>query len=1787
MDATAQELIARLRRNPNDSEAFAALRAHYQRIGDYASLANLLEGWAGRSRDPAAAAQAIYEAGELVLGALADRERAIRMYQRTLSLDPRHPDAFLRLRGLFEDSGETRRLAELLEKQGAALATAGADPRDVALLYHQLGEIWEHRFSRVDKAVNHYKKAFDLDPSFVAAIYAAREIYRAAGNMKAAATLLEKEAKAELDKGRKLALWRELAHLRSDKLDDPEGAALALKRALAEQPGDVEVMTDLARVYLTRANRTKDEHVAASDRHRAADLLYQMAQQVSADRALTLLEQALDARPDHDGAMSLYERYCDELRQRPRLPARWVAYLAHAPSRPEAAYRRKQLAQAYLDAGQVDYAITCLEWLLDEGDAEAAEHLVTLYRQVGREDDVVRALGVAAQGLSPEKRVPRLRELVAALRDRGDLAQAARFAKQILDVEPGDPEAIHVLDSSARETGDYTLYRDALLSASRISGSSAEERKLRLKQVASISEGRMGDLDGAISAWRGVAALDPSDVEARTSLKRLFSQTERWDDLVEVLEREALSHTEPEPKAEIYRQLAVLHRDRREDLESAIVALRHLRDLVPGDLGARDALGDALVRAGAYLEAIPLLRQRIDATVGPDRSALLRLLASILEDHVGDDEGAFDAWAQILDENPTDLDALSHMEAIDEASGMHERLLSTLSYKVEIIAEAERGAVLVRMGGIADQSLNDLPRAAELYTRALELAPSEPGVLDRLCEVYERSERFKDLVVLLRSTANREDDPTRRSELYRRIARTLADSVGNDDGAAEAWVEVLQAGEDEEALRFLQRHTTRKDDAEGLVDVLARLVKIVPDDFERRDMLWERGLLLADQLDRPAEAIGVLREVVAIQADHVAALQRLAALCELTRDLAGLAEALWRQLEVVEDPGLRVPVARRLAELHEAEVPQLDKAIEALYAWGDADLADPEPLERLVPLLENASRWADLTAALDSLAGLAGDEAEASELTRRAARVAYRQLGDIDGAWERLEPRIREDGDEGAEEDLRDLARGASAGERLAEMYVSMAQTALSPTDQAAAWMKAAGVYETYLKDLERALEAVLRAFAIDITDTSFLDEADRLASAGDAWPRLGQVYETLIRRAESAEAKVDLLLRHADRLFESDPGASLDQTLRACALLPLDDEVLALAEERAPIAGRAEELLITYDKRKSTATDDEGRVEALLRSARLCESTLGDRDRATHYFALAIALTVRTPELADVVEAIAKALDERPAAMGGLRRAVVEIYAALADDMEENPIGGATLLLRASRILHAELRDDETALMALKRAATFAPGHEEVLDELDRFTRHLRRLGDLDRHLAQLVEEALDKQTAAGLLRRRGDLLEELGLFGQAAEVWTRLSSVTGDGPESRERLRAALRKAGKLEDLLVALQRDLRKTEDEDEKLELRRKVARVWDEDLRNKWEALDAWKKVLKAAPGDPEAQEAIARLEEDRRRPVDSDLGIASPAPRPEPESVELHTGEILAEDLVSEDLQVDPDVVGVGEVTHLSAEDIGPLDDQTMDGAPRAEEAYADATDSTPSSESSETMYDSGLFRELGEALASNPPPAPPALPRREEPEPPVVDATPSDEEALPPLPPRETRQLDASAYLEEEAQKAEASVAMPAAHTDDFDDEDDYTAVAEDVFSQIRADLAGGAEVHDELGTGELELIEDRETETFDSSEEEVFEAIEAEGRASFDDLGPPDELGDRPGFDEVPYDVLDAVEELEDIDELEEFGEIVPLDEVEELDDELEEIDDFDELEELPGRSSAPPPPPPPRKR
>lgn len=1552
MDPTADQLIARLRANPADGAALAGLRAHYHRIGDFASLANLLEGFAAHESNASTAAKAFREAGDLVVQYLGDRARGAGLYERAVARDGHDEDAAERLFTLLEELGDFRKLAEALERRTAALEGPGGDPRAAAAVHQRLGELWQQRFQRPDRAIFHYRKAFEADATLVPAIYAAREIYREAGNLKAAASLYELESRAEPDPVRRLALLRELAHLRSENLGDLDGAISALSQALEQAPGDLNIMHELATTLLRRAEQSKSPDKALVDRRRAADTLYQMAQSVPAEHGLAYCESALDAVPDHDGALDMLERLADDQGRGDLLPLRWVGYLQAAPDAPAANARRGRLGHAYIAANQLDDAIICFEPLLEAGDGEAAETLVGLYRQVGREADVPHALAVSIRSLPTHERVPRLREMIQSLVAQGNDEEASRRAHEILEIDPSDAEALGFLEGRYRKLGDFQSLRELLVAASRATGLGPDARKLRLRDIADISENKLEDLEGAAGALRAITALDPADRDARTELARVLELANQWDELVQVLEREALTITDPEPKAELYFRLAHIHRDRRGDLGNAIAALESLRELRPGDARGRDELCDAFLASERPADAIPLLRERIDAASDKDgRVAMRRVLAGALED-LGDHESAFEASARLLDEEPGDIEALDRMERIDAQAGRHDRLLQTLSYRVEVTSPADQAVILRRMGELADQALQDLDGAAEYYQKALDLAPGDEDTLDRLVSVFDRAGRYKDLVVLLRKRANDEEEPGARAELYRRIARILGDRVRNEDAAREAWQQVLAAGEDEEALRTLRTIAAGRDEHEELSDLLPRIAVFAAPE-EQRDLLMERARLLAGPLANPQVAVKALREVLdGIDPKHAPAMLELARLCEDLGDRAGLADALERRLALTEDPGLRVPLAQQLAGLYENELEDSARAIAALSVWADSDVMDPEPRRRLVVQLEGAERWEELVDALDALAGIESDELTAAELVLRAADVAQRKLADTDGAWARLAPRVR-DGDDAAEEALRSLARDTGRGLALSEVYVSLAKTSDDPDVQHRRWCDASKVYDEFLEDVAKALEAMLRAFATRLGDRKTLEQVDRLAERADAWPRLAQVYETLLRGSDDALEKVELLLRHAQLLDEraEDPSEALNRVLRACSLVPNDDEVLARAEELAPRAGRADELLVVYDRRKLKAESDAPRLDAVLRAAKLCDGALLDRARAIGYVAQGVALSVLSPELEAPLEAAVRALDEARPELGAnaALTQLIELYVHLAEDAEDDPHAGANLLIRASRILGDDLANEEAAYANLEKAASYAPDLEHVLDELSDFANATGRIESLDKHLDKLIDEALDSKTASGLLRRRGVLLEErLRRYEDAADVWRRLVTIASDDEDAPRRLRECLRRAGKHQRLLLVLDRELNKTDDPERELDILRAIATTWENDLKNRWEALDAWKKVLAAAPEDEEAQTAIERLGHSTRRLStgemmeleESSADILMPESRPGLEP-------LASDSLASDSLD---DVVGLD--THEHGEDhtesalLSPNYDQAPDGAPVevTGEAFADDT---------------------------------------------------------------------------------------------------------------------------------------------------------------------------------------------------------------------------------------------------
>ena len=247
-----------------------------------------------------------------------------------------------------------------------------------------------------------------------------------------------------------------------------------------------------------------------------------------------------------------------------------------------------------------------------------------------------------------------------------------------------------------------------------------------------------------------------------------------------------------------------------------------------------------------------------------------------------------------------------------------------------------------------------------------------------------------------------------RAILLRRTAQVLVEYVQDEDGAADAYRRLLEIEEDADALRFLQSLALRRDDPHTLADVLKRLAALESNPAERRDLLFEHARVLNQRLERAADAVPVLQQVLQHDPDYEPAYDELVRASETARDYATLADTLERMLARTADARGARAARKRLADVCERELHDATRAIVALGLWAEAEPGDPQPHRRLRPLLLAAQRERELLATLDALSRLEDDREAQIEATLAAAELSRAKLGDSEGAFRRLVPLLAE-----------------------------------------------------------------------------------------------------------------------------------------------------------------------------------------------------------------------------------------------------------------------------------------------------------------------------------------------------------------------------------------------------------------------------------------------------------------------------------------------------------------------------------------------------------------------------------------------------------------------------------------------------------------------------------------------------------------------------------------------------------------------------------------------------------
>jgi tetratricopeptide (TPR) repeat protein len=826
-----------------------------------------------------------------------------------------------------------------------------------------------------------------------------------------------------------------------------------------------------------------------------------------------------------------------------------------------------------------------------------------------------------------------------------------------------------------------------------------------------------------------------------------------------------------------------------------------------------------LARVDASSPVIDEATGHADAASPSRRAAVYRVLARLF-DGWDAPERAFLAWSKVHEVDAGDAEAVSRLIELTVVTGRFDQAMALLSREVEKEADPDRAvALLRRIATIATEHAKDPDRAAEALTSALDLAPKDRSVAEDLSEALSRAGRHGEQTVVLRLLASTAPDDEARIETLKRLARLLSETLHDEPEALAVWEQIAGAAPDVVTLEELAEEARADSDPNRLDVLLRRLIRRAPTPDQRVKLVLERAELLADELDRARDAMAVLVEATSGDArTHLPAISRLESLAETLGDQATLARALELEVELVPDSVQRVVLAR-IVDLHEGPLDDPARAVSALERWEKLRPGDTEPRLRLIPHLVNMRAWDALLERLDRLISLAPD---------RHGELVDLVVSSVEDA-------------------------NPSHDETLAALFLDLPKRAASPSQRCALLVRGAELFEAIGANTT-AFDAAAAAIAIAGPDEALLSVVDRLAVDAGRERERDAIYERFTGRGATPALRKMLVLRHARHLGEAGRFRdAVERLLQVSALAPTDDELLDALEDVAKRASRTGDVVTAHYERAKELGPGAPSVGLLLRAVRA--SYADERGFDTlRLFARAVELAGGEPRLLDLVESVAEDIG-RPAL-----EQMMTVYegAARTEPVAERR---AALLVRGARVVLAVAPDAKQAgLRLIEEALGLAPTNEVLFDMIEAVAAESGLVERLDEHLEKTIEATMSDAVAASFLRRRAQMLHKrLGKPSEAADTYLRLWALRPSDPDVFRHLRVCLLETGRIHELISAAERELSNLDDEGRRIPLMREIARLWEEDAGNKWEAVDAWKRVLAHVPGDTVATDAVARL----------------------------------------------------------------------------------------------------------------------------------------------------------------------------------------------------------------------------------------------------------------------------------------------------------------------------------------
>ncbi len=1189
----------------------------------------------------------------------------IKACQEALQRNPKDQETFNQLSQLLQEGNRLKALVGLYEKYPelanweqlvdilAKAANTESSPEKQSGILHVIGQLFEMRLGRPDRAIKCYQQAVRTYSQRTESFDAARRIYTANNNIQMVVKLLQIEL-GVLENGsndeRKARVFLELSLLCKHRIGNEEKANEFERKArdIANDYVD-SIYDEISSLYAietaldasTEADEpTKDDmsESEASSESEAASEASSESEELAEVSAEEVVESEASSESEELAEVSAEEVVSAEAAASDEVAVAEEVAVEEAAAVEEVAVAEEVVSEevaaaeevAVEEAAAVEEVAVAEEVAVEEAAASdevaVAEEVVEEAAAVEEEVAAASAEEVAAEVASEEVAVEEEVTAEAVLQDLEacceliyrnvdnknacQLAQATQkgiqfvqsqddareIAAALEEIEAYDDMA-ELLKGLSEKAGDERSQKYAKAWYSDILDRYLDRREEAVAVAEPLAEG-----DDALVSYKAKSVVLGKDESALRALTATMADTTR-----------KLRHTPDEIPMML--DLAIIYEKRLNSMKEAEEQYKRVKSADAKNMAVLRFYNRLYRETQDWLRLQNNLKLMKGVVQGSYRElGVVREIAQVSEEKLNNPGKAINEWNQLMKEGRFVAEAREELIGLYTRAQKWQALIEIYKNDMDALPEDnkdERVALLRKCIDIYDNQLKLDAMVIKMYNQILEIDPADEDAANQLVARYEASKRWNDLLRILDQMAKNTTDTDRAVDTYYRIATIWSSNLGNVAKSIEPLTRVIEIDPSQrKALKQLHEFYEQRNSWANLYDILEKEAA-VSESGEKIELLKRQADIGEHNLRSSEKAIASWEAVSEALEDPSEALQELIRLYGKESNNEALLGVYKRQLTVAHSESERIDTLEQIAHLYLDKLNNRDAAIETYQDMLSIEEGKDRALSSLTQLFVSSHSWDELVnlytqlglneqiyELLDLTAGELDSSDERMSLYERMTDVAEKNVQSSEMAVAALE-KILEISPNHEATAKRLLAYYTENGEH--EKSIKMHQILLELTNDSseklAKYIEIARLYEEELNELTHATAYCAKAIALEPNRSDLREHFENLVSTTQESQTLYDVYTELLKRDDAPDAASVLAIhRQLARVCQNDLSKDEEAIASWEACLAADENDVEAIDALCSLyeANNEWEKLLSVIDRKLALTQDQEEEKSL-----------------------------------------------------------------------------------------------------------------------------------------------------------------------------------------------------------------------------------------------------------------------------------------------------------------------------------------------------------------------------------------------------------------------------------------------------------------------------------------------------------------------------------------------------------------------------------------------------------------